>query len=116
MKWGPKQSKGLKSTSLFLDIEGAIRAGKTTVAVWKIIMYCWLCPGIHCMIARWTGDALDAQLKPRFWELCPPELLKDGKAWHADEEYVEFANGSRCYIRALKSSDEGSRYAKTAGL
>jgi hypothetical protein len=68
------------------------------------------------MLCRWTGDALDAQLKPRFWELCPPELLKEVKAWHADEEYVELANGSRLYVRALKSSDESSRYAKTAGL
>jgi hypothetical protein len=67
------------------------------------------------LLCRWTGDALDAQLKPRFWELCPPEVLAPNP-WNAKEDYVRFANGSRLYIRALKSSDETARFSKVAGL
>lgn len=68
------------------------------------------------LAARWTGDALDAQLKPRFWELCPKELLDAEKPWNAKEEYVLFANKSRLYLRALKTSDDGARFSKVAGL
>lgn len=106
----------MRSTTRFLDIEGAIRSGKTTVGVWKAILLAQENPGINGLLCRWTGDALDAQLKPRFWELCPKEMLDPIRPWHSDEEYVQFANGSRVYLRALKSSDEGARFSKTAGL
>lgn len=65
------------------------------------------------MLARWTGDALDMQLRPKFYEECPRELL--GK-WNAKEEYQEFTNGSLVYLRSLKSSDDSARYSKFAGL
>lgn len=97
----------------FLDLEGAVRSGKTTPAIWKLIKLAVDYPGIKMLMARWTGDALDMQLKPKFYEECPPELLKQ---WHAKEEYQEFTNGSWLYMRSLKSSDDGSRYAKFTGL
>ena len=108
----------MRATDRFIDFEGSIRAGKTTPLVWKIITYCINYPGIQCMLCRWTGDALDAQLKPKFYEECPKELFPTGKArgWNAKEEYQEFANGSRVYLRSLKSSDDTARYAKFAGL
>jgi hypothetical protein len=65
------------------------------------------------LLCRWTGDALDMQLKPKFYEECPKELL--GK-WNAKEEYQEFTNGSIVYLRSLKSSDDSARYSKFAGL
>jgi len=113
------------SKARFVDFEGAIRAGKTTPLIWKIIDYCVNYPGIQCMLSRWTGDSLDAQLKPKFYEECPRELLGRGprpdpgtgaNGWNAKQEYQEFINGSRCYIRSLKSSDDTARYSKFAGL
>ncbi|MCR4339549.1 MAG: hypothetical protein NUW01_06645 [Gemmatimonadaceae bacterium] len=65
------------------------------------------------LLARWTQDALDAQLRPKFYEECPPELL--GK-WNAKEEYQSFTNGSILYMRALKTSDDAARFSKIAGL
>jgi hypothetical protein len=115
MSWSAPQGFILREMSRFLNAEGAIRSGKTTAGIWKAINLCQEYPGIHGLLTRWTGDSLDAQIKPRFWELCPPELLTD-PAWNAKEDYVQFENGSRLYIRALKSSDEQARFAKTSGL
>lgn len=115
--WNGPQSKFLRATERFLDLEGAIRSGKTTAGVWKLINYAAEFPGIQLMLSRWTDDSLKAQLKPKFYEECPKELL--GR-WHADEQCQDFkpVDGkiSRLYIRALKSSDEKSKYGKFAGL
>ncbi len=107
-----------------VDFEGAIRAGKTTPLIWKIINYALEYPGIKMLLARWTGDALDMQLKPKFYEECPREILGRGpgskgtneSGWNAKEEYQEFTNGSLVYLRSLKSSDDAARYSKFAGL
>lgn len=115
MLWNQPQTAFLKNKTRYLDFEGAIRSGKTTALVWKLINYAQEHPGIHILLTRWTQDALDAQLKPAFFDRVPRELLEE-KAWNASEEYVKFVNGSRIYLRALKTSDESSRYSKVAGL
>ena len=112
-RWNRPQAELLKATERFVDLEGAVRSGKTTPAIWKIINYAVSHPGIKMLIARWTQDALDMQLRPKFYEECPPELLKK---YNAKEEYQEFTNGSIVYIRSLKTSDDGARYAKFTGL
>ncbi len=111
--WNRPQTDFLKCTDRYVDFEGAVRAGKTTPLVWALIIAMVEHPGIQCMLTRWTQDALDAQLKPKFYEECPPELRR---RWNAKEEYEEFHNGSRCYIRALKTSDDSARYSKISGL
>lgn len=112
-KWNAPQSRLILSKARYVNMEGAIRAGKTTPAVMKAITYACDHPGAWMLLARYTDDALKIQLKPRFYELCPPELLK---SWNAEEQYQELFNGSRIYLRGLKSSDESRRYVKTAGL
>lgn len=111
--WNRPQTQALLSTARYLDFEGAVRSGKTTPCIWKIINYAIKFPGIKMLIARWNDDALQMQLKPKFYEECPPELL--GK-WNSKEEYQSFTNGSIVYIRSLKTSDDGSRYSKFTGL
>lgn len=113
--WNHKQGRFLESTNRLLDFEGSLRCGKTKALVWKMINYCQNFPGIKCYLSRFTQDSLDAQLKPKFYEECPPSLLKrDG--WHSDQEYQEFDNGSWLYLRSLKPSDDKMRFVKTAGL
>ena len=65
------------------------------------------------MLCRWTQDSIDMQTKPKFYEECPPELL--GR-WDDKEQCQYFINGSKLYIRALKTSDDKSRYIKFSGL
>jgi len=111
--WNRPQSEFLKCATYLLDYEGGIRSGKTTALVWKLINYALEYPGIKMLLARWTGDGVDMQLKPKFYEECPREVL--GK-WNAKEEWQEFTNGSILYLRPLKSSDDSSRYGKFSGL
>ena len=42
------------ATERYVDFEGAVRAGKTTPAVLKVIHSCLEHPGIQWLICRWT--------------------------------------------------------------
>jgi len=99
----------------WIDLEGAIRAGKSTPAAMKLAIYGCDFPGIHMAASRWSQDGLDAQIKP-LWRDTARALGLQLK-WHPHEEYDEILPyGSRVYLRALRSSDENNRYAKLAGL
>lgn len=106
-----------QSTARYVDLEGGVRSGKTTVAVLKLLELLQEHPGLHALAARWTQDATDAQLKPRIRELLESALLR----WHADEEFfdvrsIDPAKPSRLYVRGLKASEDSARYSKFAGL
>lgn len=111
--WNAKQWAFLESPSRFLDFEGALRSGKSWALVRKVLRLCVDYPGIGVLLCRYTQDALDAQLKPLFYERTPKELLGQ---WEAEEEYQTVGNGSRVYLRALKSSETSARYGKFQGL
>jgi hypothetical protein len=116
--WNPVQSAFILADAVtwpYVDLEGAVRAGKTTPLVAKAANYTIDYPGIHGALCRWTQDALDAQLKPRWRDWCATHGIR--LQWHADEEYDEVVGtGSRVYLRALKGAEETSRYGKLAGL
>lgn len=114
-RWNPQQSTFMRAKQRYIDFEGAVRSGKTTPLIWRLINLSQDFPGIKMLLCRWTQDSLDMQLKPKFYEECPPELLAH-PAWNAKEEYVKFLNGSIIYIRSLKTSDDAARYAKFTGL
>jgi PBSX family phage terminase large subunit len=100
---------------LLIDLEGAVRAGKTTPAASKLGQYATRYPGIHMGACRWTQDQLDAQVKPAWRDMARKMGLT--LKWHPDEEYDEIVPyGSRVYLRALKASEETARYGKLAGL
>lgn len=113
LRWNRPQSEFMRATEAFVDFEGAARAGKTTALIWKIATACEEHPGIHCLLSRFTEDHLNGQLKPRFYDLVPSQLLG---VWRPDEEYHEWHNGSRVYLRALRSSALTAKYGKFTGL
>ena len=119
--WNKPQSEFLTTCAvpggpaLYLDFEGAVRAGKSTPSAVKLARYAVKYPGIHMAAARWTQDALDAQVKP-LWRKVALERGLELK-WHAEEQYDEVVGtGSRIYLRALKSGEDTQRYSKFAGL
>jgi hypothetical protein len=101
----------LHATDLYVDFEGAVRSGKTSVAILKVSNSCLDHPGIHWMLSRWTQDATDAQLRPRLRELIPSQHLGP---WNAQEQYFEIipqsGPRSRVYVRGLRASEESARY------
>lgn len=119
--WNKPQSKFLLIRAVvggaieYIDLEGAIRAGKSTAPAAKLGTYAVEHPGIHMAATRWTQDGLDAQVKP-LWRDTAAKMGLSLK-WHPDEEYDEVQPyGSRIYLRALKASEETMRYGKLAGL
>lgn len=115
MRWRGAHSEALEDTSTYETcIEGAIRAGKTTVCLWREYNAAVAHPGIHILLARWTDDGVFGLVAPLWRRIC--EAAGVPLAWHSDEGYDELPNGSRVYIRGLKSQDQTLRYSKFRGL
>lgn len=99
----------------YIDFEGAVRAGKSTPCAAKLARYAVQFPGIHMAAARWTQDAIDAQIKPLWRAMAQQRGLR--LDWHGDEQYDEIVGtGSRVYLRGLHASEDTQRYSKLAGL
>jgi hypothetical protein len=115
VRWGPVQGRALNDdTTRYLDLEGAIRSGKTTLALHKVAKWVTDNPGAHVLITRWQETDFNAQIKPRWREIATQVGLS--LKWHADEQYDELPNGSRVYLRHLKAGEQTSRYSKFRGL
>lgn len=114
LTWRGKQWDAYTDTTPALNVEGALRSGKTTLALWKELTACLAYPGLHTLLARWTEDATQSVLKPIWRGICQQAGLHP--RWNAQEHYDEFPNGSRAYVRGLKAQDQQTRYAKFRGL
>src|SRR6185503_3744512 len=114
MEWRGKQSEALLDETRFLDIEGALRASKTTICLWKELNALLAYPGLHTLLARWTDEAAHGILKP-IWRsiLEKAGLVPD---WNGEGGYDLLPNGSIAYIRGLKVGEEINRYGKFRGL
>jgi PBSX family phage terminase large subunit len=98
----------------YVDLEGAIRSGKTTACLWKIIHSCTSTPGINWLICRYSDAETKTKLQPRFLELCADAGVLP--IWNATEKAFDFANGARVYCFGIKAQDKASRYAKFRGM
>lgn len=115
MRWKGAHSDALLDTTTYETcIEGAIRAGKTTLCLWREFNAAVAQPGIHIMLARWTDDGVFGLVAPLWRRICEQAGVK--LTWHSDEHYDEMPNGSRIYLRGLKSQDQTLRYGKFRGL
>jgi hypothetical protein len=114
MRWRGKQSDVLLATAREVDVEGAIRAGKTTVCLWKEHEAARTYPGIPILLARWTDEAVHGLIAPLWVKIC--DLAGDRQTWNSKESCFDWPNGSRVYIRGLKSQDQTLRYSKFRGL
>lgn len=97
-----------------LDIEGAIRAGKTTVCLHRELRAALQHPGIHILFARWTDSGLYGLVVPLWRRICADAGLQ--LQWNADEEVDTLPNGSKVFMRGLKTQDAVQRYSKLRGL
>ena len=85
MRWRGKQWDALTDTTHALNVEGALRSGKTTIALWKELQRAASThPGLHTLLARWTEDATQSVLKPIWRGILsaggPPRPLEPARA------------------------------------
>lgn len=111
--WG-KHAEAYGDTTRELDIEGAIRSGKTTLCLRRELEACQNHDGIFILLARWTDSGVYGLLVPLWVRMCEEAGIK--LKWHSDEEYYELPNGSRAFVRGLKAQDQTLRYSKFRGL
>ena len=115
MRWRGKHAEALTDLATReLDIEGAIRAGKTTVCLWRELNVALAHPGIFILFARWTDTGVYGLVLPLWRRICEQAGVR--LKWHSDEEYDELPNASRIYVRGLKAQDQTLRYSKFRGL
>jgi hypothetical protein len=111
-----KQIRGVPNGPIqYVDLEGAVRTGKTTAPSSKACDYAIEYPGIHMCASRWKDTDLWAQVVPAWRDMVRRYGLQT--KWHPDEQYDEIQPyGSRMYLRALHTNELDSRYSKLAGL
>jgi hypothetical protein len=114
MVWVGKQSEALLDETNALDVEGAFRASKTTICLWKEYNALKAHPGIHTSLWRWTDDATFALLKPVWLKIL--REAGENVEWNGEQTFYEFENGSKAYMRGLKAAEQTSRYSKFRGL
>ncbi len=115
MRWTRKQDAIFAETARELCVEGAIRAAKTTLCLWREHEACRTYPNIPILLCRWTEDAVMGLIRPMWDRIC--EQAGDRQEWNAKENcYIWPHTGARIYIRGLKSQDQTLRYAKFRGL
>jgi len=114
------QGIGIRATEKFVDVEGGIRAAKTTCGVAKTRLIAQAFPGIGCLLSRWTEDDTFAQLVPA-WR-AHAQLTGLTLKWHSEEGFDEIRGSgrgempnSRVYLCGLKTSDDTRRFAKLRG-
>jgi hypothetical protein len=97
-----------------IDVEGAVRSGKTTVCLVKVLALCQQYPGIYGLICRFSDDDTHKLLKPIWRTICDKAGVH--LTWNSEEGYDELDNGSRVYITGLKTQDQTNPYRKFRGL
>ncbi len=117
MQWKGKHWEALTDrTTREMDVEGALRAGKTTVCLWREYNAVADHPGINILLARWTDSGVYGLVVPLFAAICEQAGIDLKNRWHADEEYYDLPNQSRVYVRGLKAQEASQRYSKFRGL
>ena len=98
-----------------IDLEGAIRLGKS----WGAVILCWLLalllPGIRVLLARWKQEDADGQLV-EVWQAVAAFFPKPlHPEWIPNLHAYRFKNGSLVYRHGLRASELEARNSKWRG-
>lgn len=112
--WQGRQSEAILDHTRYLDIEGAIRAAKTTIGLNKVVGDCLEQPGARWLVCRWTDDAVKTTVRPLLADLLG--RLGIVQKWHGEEHRYELYNGSWIYVRGLRAAEDTNRFGRFRGL
>lgn len=108
-------AKIFRERTRFVNIEGALNCGKTTICLWKewyAATQWW--PGIHIFIGRFADGDNQTKLIPAWNDVVEQGGIRP--VWNSKFSYYEFPNKSRVYSYGLQSPDPRRRYSKLRGL
>lgn len=104
-----------KRAPRLIDVEGAIRVGKSWGAVILVWLLALLFPGIRILLARWKQEDADGQLV-EVWQAVAaffPKRLHP--VWIPNLHAYKFANGSVVYRHGLRAGELEARNSKWRG-
>lgn len=114
MVWKGPVAEFLTDETEQIDLEGAIRSGKTTAALWKVLNSCLAHPGMHWLICRYSDGDTSSKLRPVFEAIAYEAGVP--LQWQHDKRLYELPNESRVYAFGLKAQTLAERYAKFRGV
>lgn len=114
MVWQGPVADFLTDETEQIDLEGAIRSGKTTAALRKVVRSCLKYPGIHWLICRYSDGDTSSKLRPVFEHMCYQAGVP--VQWHHDQRLYKLPNESWVYAFGLKAQSLAERYAKFRGV
>lgn len=112
--WRGPVAEFLTDTTEQISLEGAIRSGKTTVALWKVLNSCLGHQGIHWLICRFSDELTHTILRPRWEEICFEAGVP--VVWVSHGKYFELPNKARVYCFGIKAQSVTERYSKFRGV
>lgn len=95
-------------------MEGAIRSGKTTAALWKVLASCLQQPGIKWLMCRYSDGDTASKLRPVFERICVDAGVP--YTWNAQGRFYSLPNESVVYAFGIKAQSLAERYAKFRGV
>lgn len=106
----------LEATERYVEFEGSPRSAKSWGAAFKIWKLAYEHPGIQIFYCRYKDQDVRGQLMDLWAKVAVffPSYLQP--TWDGGLEAYNFPNGSRVYLRSLKSSEHGSEHSKYKGL
>src|SRR5881396_3805548 len=114
MVWKGPVAEFLTDTTEQISLEGAIRSGKTTAALWKVLTSCLEHVGIRWLVCRFSDEDTRTKIKPVWETICYEAGVPI--QWKADERRYVLPNGSYVYCFGIKAQDTTMRYAKFRGV
>lgn len=106
----------LEATERYVEFEGSPRSAKSWGACFKIWKLVYEHPGIQIYYCRYKDQDVRGQLMDLWSKVAVffPAYLQP--AWDSALEAWNFPNGSRVYLRSLKTSELAAPHSKYKGL
>jgi PBSX family phage terminase large subunit len=82
---------------------GGFGSGKTYSGCQEALKVSQLYPGSLGVIARFTYPELRDTTRRTFFDICPPQLIKE---WRSSENHLKLTNGSEILFRTLDDPDK----------
>lgn len=113
MVWKGPVAEFLTDDTEQIDLEGAIRSGKTTAALWKVLNACLAHPGTRWLICRFGEEQTNTILRPAWEHICVEAGVP--LRWEPHGRYFVLPNESQVYCFGLKAQSLTERYGKFRG-